>query len=357
VSIVRHGDDTRAFHERDPLIVCADSILSPDEASALLKLAEDRAPIAKETTNARRVKRVLLETLAGRPTPIVTRVRRRVSKLLGLPESHCEPPHVLRFSHGQQQHNCEDPLNSPGRGAMYLGGRRVATVVVHLTAPPPPGKFQVVFPKLEVAADAVMGSGLIWLDIETSGDDDPKTQHELALVAGEDFIQSCLCLWFRAHPIAEAGATSVFGRIASPAEAQSGGALLSKETSKKSSALRLLHHASYMSEGAPISAFAVEPEVNCPSPPAPDPCEFDGDELADFAEGGECREAVTSQHVADIIPEDEVFDSGPNETRLEIGDWSSNHEPRLDIGGWTGDEEPQFRPSIPFRVEDFEEVD
>jgi len=239
---------------------------------------------------------------------------------------------------------------------MYLGGRRVATVVVHLTAPPPPGKFQVMFPQLEAAADAVVGSGLIWLDIDKSGADDPKTQHELALVAGEEFVQSCLCLWFRAHPIAEAGATAVFGRTAPPAaKVRSGSTLPPKETSSKSSSLRLRHHAGYMSEGVPISTFAVEPEVDCPSPPAPDPYDVNGDEIADFSDGG-CRGAP-SQHVADIIPVDELFDTGPTETRLDIGDWSANEEPWPDIGAPSANEEPRLRSSVPLRVEDFEEVD
>jgi len=140
-------------------------------------------------------------------------------------------------------------------------------------------------------------------------------------------------------------------------EVQSGDAVPSKEPFNKLSALRLMQHVGCLSEGAPNSAFGVEPEANCPSPPAPDPCEVDVDEPVDFAAGGMRREAVPSQHAADIIPDDEVFDTGQNETRLDIRDWSANEEPWLELGAGSANEGPRFRPSLPLRVEDFEEVD
>lgn len=370
-----------------PRVLQLDGLLAPEEAAALLAATGGRwarsAVALGEASKARSSEGLLLETLAGLPVPILVRVRRRAAKLLGLPESHCEPAQVLRYLPGQsyEEHVDYFPAEPATRGLLYLGGQRVATVLVYLATVPDVAGGQTVFSRLDASAGAVVGRALVWLNVRPDGEVEDRTAHTSAPITDELAVKYCLKLWFHAYPVMQAEPTASPGLeddaprelgaqpIPPPAGPLEAAGALGEQLRKlaceagdpvmRAAAHRLLQGCD------PAAAGAREaPEAYCPAPPMcpPQPMPLAMDDVEDVNEDiepetwhtgasaagttGEARPAPiggASARAPDFVMSDsDTSELGPAETRVNMDLLLATEA---------------FSPAVPSCARDFEEVD
>lgn len=213
-------EDTELLHAGEPPLLWVNGLVSPEEAQALLQAGEGRwqqSPVGDGSEPSwRSPDVVVLQTPASSPVPIVERVRRRAASLLGLPEAHCETPQLVRYFWG---HRCEEHVDyfldsRANRGLLYLGGQRVASVIVHLATLPSCSGGETVFPRLGVTAPATLGTALMWLNVREDGSMEEKTVHHEAPIRQDACVKYCLNLWLYAYPVQESAMAQ--GSIAEP---------------------------------------------------------------------------------------------------------------------------------------------
>eukprot|EP00747_Dinoflagellata_sp_TGD_P017874 gnl/TRDRNA2_/TRDRNA2_126117_c0_seq1.p1 gnl/TRDRNA2_/TRDRNA2_126117_c0~~gnl/TRDRNA2_/TRDRNA2_126117_c0_seq1.p1 ORF type:complete len:618 (+),score=95.43 gnl/TRDRNA2_/TRDRNA2_126117_c0_seq1:181-2034(+) len=200
--------DANLVHSDEPRVLRVEGLLAPAEARALIEVASGRwQHSASGQSDLPRTDTVMLQSAAGLPIPVVERVRRRAAKLFGLPESHCEVPCVTRHVHGEQSSEQVDCLleNRFDRAMLYLGGQRIATVLIFLSAVPSDAGGEIVFPKIEAVAPAVLGQALVWLNIRPDGKPEERLLHTSAPLRSESGgAKYLLHLWLHVYPVQEA---------------------------------------------------------------------------------------------------------------------------------------------------------
>ena len=130
---------------------------------------------------------------------ILDHLRRTISELTNLPESHQEVFQILRYQPGQKFEDHHDAF-SPGseylRGENNRGGQRVFSFMVYLADAEKGG--ETVFPLLEATVAASCGRGIFWPNVTTDGRIHAESLHtSVPVERGEKWVLVC---WIREGP-------------------------------------------------------------------------------------------------------------------------------------------------------------
>jgi prolyl 4-hydroxylase len=179
-----------------PVAAVLDGVLTPDECDALLALARPRlAPSTivdptsgKDTVSMARASEGMFFRLEE--NPLVARIDRRVSQLMGLPLENGEGLQVLRYPPGARSLPHYDflmPANAHNRASIERSGQRVATMVVYLNDVAEGG--ETLFPEAGFAATPRKGGALCFEYCNDDGQLDPLSLHAgEASASGEKWI-------------------------------------------------------------------------------------------------------------------------------------------------------------------------
>lgn len=262
-------DGVQQLHAGGFPLLCVSDILVPEEAVALLEVAEGRWRRSPNSVSGdsdwRSFDIAVLETPAALPVPIVERVRRRATKLLGLPESHCEAPQISRHLHGERYHELVDYFSGDRltRGLLYLGGQRVATVRIYLSALAAESGGQTIFPKLGVSFPAKLGNALIWSNVGIDGNVDEQATHATAPILDDRSALYVLDLFLHAYPVSEAERAPSTEAIAVEANFAAGAATVTQLHPGETQ----VSEVGRVPESAAISAFQLADDLGLPSVP------------------------------------------------------------------------------------------
>ncbi|MGH8443619.1 MAG: 2OG-Fe(II) oxygenase, partial [Solimonas sp.] len=206
-----------AMRAERPAIAVLDGVLDDEECAAVIALARPRLTpstvvdpdsgddVAAEHRNSEGMFFRLAET------PLIERLDRRISALMGLPMAHGEGLQVLRYGPGAQSTPHFDfllPSNEANRASIARSGQRVATLVVYLNEVEAGG--ETVFPELGWAVAPRRGHAVYFEYCNSAQQLDPKSLHAGAPVTrGEKWA---LTKWMRQRPFVAAGETAAADR-------------------------------------------------------------------------------------------------------------------------------------------------
>lgn len=184
-----------------PIVRVLEGLLDVDECAALIEAARPRldraltvAEDGKHQVDQRRTSRGMFFKLAE--TPLVDRLERRLSRLLGLPVEHGEGLQVLNYQPGQEyepHYDWFDPAQ-PGFAAVTArGGQRIASVVMYLNTPEEGGGTS--FPNVGLTVTALAGSAVYFA---YEGGDTSSLHAGLPVIRGEKWIAT---KWLRERPL------------------------------------------------------------------------------------------------------------------------------------------------------------
>jgi prolyl 4-hydroxylase len=180
----------------EPCVAVLDGVLDAGECEELIALARPRlAPSTivdpdsgKDTVSMSRSSEGMFFRLEE--NPLVARIDRRVSQLMGLPLENGEGLQVLRYPPGAASMPHYDflmPTNARNRASIARSGQRVATMVIYLNDLEEGG--ETVFPEAGFAASPRRGAAL-WFEYRNrAGQLDPRSLHAgAAPLSGEKWI-------------------------------------------------------------------------------------------------------------------------------------------------------------------------
>ncbi len=78
---------------------------------------------------------------------------------------------------------------------MSRGGQRQVTIFAYLNSVDPKNGGQTIFPNIGLNVTAVKNKAAFWFDVDTNGNDDPRTLHAAALVIND--VKFGLNIWIR----------------------------------------------------------------------------------------------------------------------------------------------------------------
>jgi prolyl 4-hydroxylase len=203
-----------AFEVERPQVVVYEELLSADECSALIALADQR--LARSTVvddDSGGLKEHVDRTSAGGffargENELVAAVEARIAALLNWPVSHGEGLQVLRYAVGGEYKPHFDffDADKPGGVAhMAEGGQRVGTLIMYLSDVDAGGATS--FPKLGLHVRPRRGSAVYFENTDARGAVVPNSLHAGSpVVAGVKYIAT---KWLRerAYGAAEPGTT------------------------------------------------------------------------------------------------------------------------------------------------------
>jgi prolyl 4-hydroxylase len=179
-----------------PAAAVLDNVLDGDECEQLVALARPRlAPSTivdpasgRDTVSATRTSEGMFFRLEE--NPLVARIDRRVSQLMGLPLENGEGLQVLRYPAGAQSMPHYDflmPANAHNLASLARSGQRVATMVIYLNDVEAGG--ETVFPEAGFMVAPRRGSAVCFEYCNRDGQLDPLSLHAGAAPAsGEKWI-------------------------------------------------------------------------------------------------------------------------------------------------------------------------
>lgn len=131
--------------------------------------------------------------------PLVAEVQARLSGLIGIPVSHCEPLQGQRYAAGQEFRPHTDSFN-PGGADYYLhcaeAGQRSWTAMIYLNRPEDGGATR--FKLIGKTIQPETGKLLAWNNLLADGSPNPATLHQgMKVRRGTKYI---LTQWYREHP-------------------------------------------------------------------------------------------------------------------------------------------------------------
>ncbi len=179
-----------------PPISVLGNVISADECAELIELARPRlAPstIVDPYSGANQV--AAQRTSFGmffRPgeTPLIARLDRRISELMGMPVENGEGFQVLHYPAGAEATPHFDflqPTNDANRASIARSGQRVSTLIAYLNEVERGG--ETLFPELDFAVLPQRGNAVYFEYCNAAGQVDPRSLHAGAQVqAGEKWV-------------------------------------------------------------------------------------------------------------------------------------------------------------------------
>jgi prolyl 4-hydroxylase len=199
-----------ALSVAQPQAALLDHVFSADECDELVALARPRLarstlvdPVSgKDVASAARTSEGMFFRLEE--TPLVARLDRRVSQLMGMPVAHGEGLQVLRYESGGAQSAPHFDFLMPNNGSnlasLERSGQRTATLIVYLNDVEEGG--QTIFPESGLAVTPRKGCALYFEYCNSGGQLDPASLHAAAPVQkGEKWI---VTKWMRQRPFRSA---------------------------------------------------------------------------------------------------------------------------------------------------------
>ena len=116
---------------------------------------------------------------------IIRSIEARAADLCGMGQEHCEPLQIVSYTEGQKFETHHDAGTLCDDGTVELvPPRRLATLFLYLNKlPPDQGNTQ--FPDLGISVQPERGCGVLFSNVLSNGDVDPRTVHRAAPVYGE----------------------------------------------------------------------------------------------------------------------------------------------------------------------------
>jgi prolyl 4-hydroxylase len=179
-----------------PQVVVYDGLLSPEECTQMIALAEtrlSRSTVVDEQLGEARPHEH--RTSAGGffqrgEHPLVACIEARLAELLDWPVDHGEGLQVLRYGVGGEYRAHFDWFNPAHAGSaphLRTGGQRVGTCVIYLSEVEDGGGTR--FPNLGLEIRPRPGAVLYFADVDARGVEDPATLHAgVPVLAGVKYI-------------------------------------------------------------------------------------------------------------------------------------------------------------------------
>jgi prolyl 4-hydroxylase len=199
-----------ALRVENPCVAVLDGVLDAAECDALRELAlprlqrstiMDAASGTELASDARSSAGMFFRPLENE---LVSRIDRRLAKLMGLPVENGEGLQVLRYEAGAHSAPHFDfllPVSEANRASLERSGQRVSTLVMYLNEPEAGG--ETVFPEAGVAVAPRKGGALYFEYCNTAGQLDPMSLHAaLPVQSGEKWVAT---RWMRQRAFRPAG--------------------------------------------------------------------------------------------------------------------------------------------------------
>merc|ERR1711871_298750 len=151
--------------------------------------------------------------------PVVREVQRRAAEIVGLPHTHCEMLHIVKYTKGEQhrmrfdymteadlQHSLD--AKEPLADNLFIGGQRVCTVLVYLNSLSPNEGGETEFPCMRPGGETIrvrpeVDSALVWPNVDDCGWPEQRTLHgSRPLLGGTKYV---LNAWLRSEGSARVG--------------------------------------------------------------------------------------------------------------------------------------------------------
>ncbi|NYI01089.1 2OG-Fe(II) oxygenase [Cupriavidus plantarum] len=207
--------DVRVLSRMDePLIVVLEGVLSYDECEALIETARPRLTASTtvdpstgfDMVSGNRTSEGMFFRLEE--NPLVARLDRRISALMGMPVENGEGLQVLRYAEGARSAPHFDfllPTNAANQASIARSGQRVSTLVVYLNDVR--GGGDTVFPELDFGVVPRRGNGVYFEYCDARNQLDARTLHAGSEVtAGEKWV---VTKWMRQRRFVPAGLDAV----------------------------------------------------------------------------------------------------------------------------------------------------
>lgn len=152
-----------------PRVVVFGGLLTDDECTGLMALAEPRLARSETVDNATGGSEVnAARTSDGMffnrgEHPLIDRIERRIAALIDWPLAHGEGLQILRYRPGAEykpHHDYFDPVHSGSATILARGGQRVGTVVMYLNTPD--GGGATTFPEVGLEVAPVRGNAVFF---------------------------------------------------------------------------------------------------------------------------------------------------------------------------------------------------
>ena len=185
----------------EPLVYIIDDVLSQEECEHIIALSEEnmsRAEVAAESGNKKsNVRTGSVHWVKHDKTKQVSDIVDRVSKIVGMPQTHAESLQVIHYGKTQEYKPHFDAFDlSTDKGLIRTkkGGQRLITVLLYLNEVKQGGG--TTFPKLNYVVEPKVGRAVVFHNCHK----DTNTRHQNSLHGGLPVEQGekwAFNLWYR----------------------------------------------------------------------------------------------------------------------------------------------------------------
>ncbi|CAJ1420985.1 unnamed protein product, partial [Effrenium voratum] len=130
---------------------------------------------------------------------LISGIRSWAAQQLQLPVEFVEPLQIARYSRGQEYKRHFDWRASSFNG-LWIFGQRVATILVYLNTMPEGAGGETEFHKVNVKVRPVLGSAVIWPNVDADGQPSRDTLHLANPVLQDGITKYALNIWITNQP-------------------------------------------------------------------------------------------------------------------------------------------------------------
>ena len=190
---------------RDPMLLQIRHFLSDEEAEHLKVLGHpmmDRSTVMNdeeaELHDVDQSRTSYSAFLNAAHDKVVQCIEERAAKFAQVDVNQTEPVQVVRYRKGQQYLPHYDYFSRDVEKNLVPGGQRLLTFFVYLNTVDPRYGGTTAFPELGLEVPAVKGTATFWYNMDSQGNDDPRTLHGGSEVKGDVFKYG-LNMWVHEH--------------------------------------------------------------------------------------------------------------------------------------------------------------